>query len=128
MITLYKSLMDLCGLSQKQAADFHGVNLNTVKSWCAGRNNAPQGVIDELSGLFCYMSRAAHEVLNIAENAGASSLDLGYSADDAEAQSLGWPTASCHAAVMAMVAAEFDGSVTWSPRGSIVAALRDLGK
>lgn len=61
----FKSAISLCGLSQQGAADFLQVSLDTVKSWCAGRNNPPLGVWQQLASLFRQIERAADGAADI---------------------------------------------------------------
>lgn len=49
--TLYAACLRRLGLSQPEAAVLHAVRLDTVKSWCAGRNRPPAGAWDELRAL-----------------------------------------------------------------------------
>jgi len=105
--TAYALLLDRCGLSFPKAAALHDVRSDTVKSWSAGRNPVPAGVIDELRELYARIERAAEAALAlIAEkSSGADAIDLRLAADDAEAQSLGWPCMGAQAAVLGIVAA-----------------------
>lgn len=58
-MSTYKAAITVCGLSQQAAAEFHGVNLDTIKSWCAGRRDPPHGVWVMLANLFCQIAEAA---------------------------------------------------------------------
>lgn len=58
-MTAFKSALSVCGLSQQEAADLFDVRLDTVKSWCAGRNNPPGAVWQMLAGLFEQIQDAA---------------------------------------------------------------------
>lgn len=58
-MTTFKSSLAICGLSQKQAADFLDVGLQTVKHWSSGRNNVPGGVWEMLSDLYARIERSA---------------------------------------------------------------------
>jgi DNA-binding XRE family transcriptional regulator len=58
-MSTFKSAIGLCGLSQQATADFLGVSLDTVKSWCNGRANPPGGVWLQLAGLFRQIESAA---------------------------------------------------------------------
>ena len=51
MKTLYAACLSRLGLSQAAAAALHGVRLDTVKSWSAGRNPVPDGAWDDLRSL-----------------------------------------------------------------------------
>ena len=50
MKTLYAACIARLGLSQSEAADLHGVRLDTVKSWCAGRRTIPDNAWSDLRG------------------------------------------------------------------------------
>ena len=58
-MTTFKSALSICGLSQSQAADLFDVKIDTVKSWCAGRNAPPPGVWDMLADLYRRIEDAA---------------------------------------------------------------------
>lgn len=48
MKSLYAACLSRLGLSQAEAAVLHGVRIDTVKSWSAGRNRVPDGAWDDL--------------------------------------------------------------------------------
>lgn len=126
MTTLYAALLAVCGLSQREAAELHRSRIDTVKSWCAGRNRAPLGVLAELVDLHRRQRRAADEaaaeIARVAAADGAPEMiELGLVSDDEEARSLGWPCASAQAIVVGMTAAaalERGFKVALVPRGS----------
>lgn len=62
MTTVYDLLRQRCGLSQVEAANMHGVSLNSLQSWCTGRRTAPPGVVAELRALYLDIRRAADEL------------------------------------------------------------------
>lgn len=100
-----------------------GVRLDTVKSWSAGRNPTPAGVIEDLKGLAARQSRAASEVLDkiseLAREHGApDEVELSYPSDDHEAQSIGWPCVGAWRAMAARIIAESRAKVILVPRGS----------
>jgi hypothetical protein len=117
-------LIDRCGLSQREAAAALGVRIDTVKSWAAGRNPTPAGVITQLRELYCQIERAAAEALaQIAVLPQSPDLvELGISADDHEAQSLGFPCVGAHAAVLGLVVAGATEPCRIVPRGSTAAS------
>jgi hypothetical protein len=123
---LYKVLLDVSGLSQKRAADFHSVRLDTVKSWCGGRNEAPVGVVSELADLIERMSNAIDQaVAKIDEmqtkHGNPQTIELGFCTDDYEAETLGWPSANVHSRVIGRIAASATAKgydVKIVPRGS----------
>jgi hypothetical protein len=124
--------MNTCGLSQREAAEFHGVRIDTVKSWCGGRNRAPDGAIDELRKLFEKIDRAADNLIDtvdeISDKIGvAEEIEVGYASDDAEAQSLGWPCVGAQLASIGLAAAYIEKRLRLVPRGSteVTAAAAD---
>lgn len=61
MKTTFSAALQICGLSQSQAAEFLGVRPDTVKSWGAGRNPPPAGVWDMLADLYARIEMAADD-------------------------------------------------------------------
>ena len=123
-MTLFSSILKLSGLSIKEASNFLGVRVDTVKSWSTGRNNPKQGVFDQLHELLITQETAAGEVVKIWEDLGQpEKWELGYAADDYEAQSLGWPSARAQMAAFARVweMLHDDCELILSPRGSTLA-------
>lgn len=123
MTTEIALLANRCGLSNREAAAFLDVRLDTFNSWSSGRNPAKPGPTQELRHLYQTIDRAARQAIaTIAEKAPAGSdIELGYCADDYEAQRLGFPFASVHRAMLGIVVAALDGyNVRLSPRGSTI--------
>lgn len=121
-MTLYSIMLQACGLSQQEAADFHKVRLDTVKSWSAGRRPAPDGAIDELRALYEKIERAADNLIEIADDIEPDvEFEIGYAADDHEAQSLGWPCAGAQLASIALAAMYIAQPIRLVPRGSTTA-------
>lgn len=58
-MTTFKSALNVCGLSQTEAADFLGVQLNSVKKWSSGTLNPPLAVWQMLASLFEQIQDAA---------------------------------------------------------------------
>jgi hypothetical protein len=121
MITAYALLLARCGLSQPDAAAFHGVRLDTVKSWSAGRNPVPAGVTLNLRTLYTQIERGARRALGEIARHRADVIEIGLAADDHEARSLGLPCVGAHAAMLGIVVAGCGGKVRIVPRGSTVA-------
>ena len=120
MLTLYSLLISVSGLSQKEAARFHGVRPDTVKSWSAGRNAAPEGALSEIKNLIRLQRRAADEMVKLIKSKKMDEVELGLASDDYEAQQqpLGWPCVSAQAQVFGMVAGMVDIKIKIVPRGS----------
>lgn len=122
MTTLAALLIDRCGLSQREAAEVLAVSINSVKSWMAGRANPRPGVIAELRALYARIERAAAEMLAAITAAPADTvIELGFPADDHEAQGLGWPCCGAQRAMLGIVAARCGRTVRLVPRGSTAA-------
>jgi hypothetical protein len=49
---LYALLRDRCGLTIREASEFHRVSFNTVKKWSSGHRKAPDGALKELRDLY----------------------------------------------------------------------------
>ena len=60
--TPFAVLAERCGLSQREAAEFLKVRIDTVKSWCAGRNVAKPAVLAELRELYAKIQTAADKL------------------------------------------------------------------
>ncbi len=106
MITAFSLLLDRCGLSHREAAEFRGCSIESIRSWGSGRTRTPEAVIAQFRMLYAHIEVAAAEVLALiaAESAGCD-IELGLASDDADARSLGWPCVGAHAAVFGIVAA-----------------------
>jgi hypothetical protein len=113
--SVYDLLRRRCGLSQKQAADFHDARIDTVVSWCSDRRKAPQGVIDELLDLYDNITEAALELSYLVQltpqvdDAGDRFFRIGLPVDDDDAVACGFPCASACEAAVAL-------AVTYLPR------------
>lgn len=124
MTTHIALLAGRCGLSVREGAEFTGVRLDTFKSWSAGRNQAPAGAVEELRTLYRKIEQAAAAAVDQIRSSvpAGSVVELGYCADDYEAQQLGFPFATCHNAMLGLVVARLDhAQVKLVPRGSTVA-------
>ncbi len=97
-----------------------GVRIDTVKSWCVGRNRTPPGVIEELRALYRRIEVAADEALGVfaREGGGVDVIEIGVAATDAEAQALGCPCVGAHEALIGLIAARARVPVRVVPRGS----------
>jgi hypothetical protein len=118
-------LIQIGGLSHREAADFLRVRLDTVQSWHRSRNptQARDGVIAELRGLIARQETAAaqatDQIAALAGRHGApTEIEIGYPADDHEAQDLGWPCVGAWRAMAARVVAAAPIKIILVPRGS----------
>lgn len=125
----YSVMLRLSGLSLAEAAEFHDVRLDTLKSWSSGRRPAPEGAVRELHALLARQMRAAQEAAaqtkKLAKKRLPEEVELGLASDDHEAQSLGWLCVSAQATVigmlLALLPADLAQRVVIVPRGASAA-------
>lgn len=107
-----------------------GVGLSSVKQWDSNRI-APDGVLTELRGLHAVIRRASEEAFQAMSSAPiGAEIEIGYPADDHEAQSLGFPCVGAWRAMCAGAIARLPHRVVLVPRGSTpatAAAMRGHG-
>jgi len=123
MTTPFSLLVSLAGLSQREAGDFLGVRIDTVKSWSSGRNRCPDGALAELRALFVKQAQTAQETLAEIERleigyGSPDAIELGEPVDDDDARSIGWPCVGAWRGMAARVVAGTDRPVEIVPRGS----------
>lgn len=108
MDSVYNLLRESCGLSQQDAADFHGVRLDSVKSWCGERRLAPDNVVNELKHLMQSIIAAgngyAEEVIQRSGSSGV--LMLGVPHDEADARACGFPSMGANMRAIAIAIAQ----------------------
>jgi hypothetical protein len=102
--TLFAAAIRLCGLSQREAAAFFIVPIDTLKSWANGRRSVPPGVWTELRGLYRQQQRAAKEALALIDEQRPAALTLALGGQRARQ----WPSPGAAAAADAMVALSCD--------------------
>ena len=99
-MTLFGALREAAGLSLQEAADFHGVRLDTIKSWTSGRRRAPPDAINKFRALLASQEveslKLAPEVSNLSAEALAAMLTSDTTADAA----IGWPSASVYNTIL----------------------------
>ena len=126
--TAYKLLMQRCGLSQSEAAEFHEVGIDTVKSWCVDRNPAPAAALAELRQLHLGISLAATRLAEKAvKRLRGGSVELGVVDDDRAALALGFPCVGAHEAALGLALALLgDIAVVFKPhaRGVLTASVK----
>jgi len=116
-VTPFSALIRLAGLSIREASEFLNIRPDTAASYATGRRTPAPGHIDELRALIGRQARAADEALDIIDAQAADETELGYPADDYEAQALGWPSTGAWGAVAARIIAK-TVRVKLVPRGS----------
>lgn len=119
-MTPFSTLCAVCGLSQREAADFLRVRLDTVKSWGSGRDEAPTGVLAALAELDRRIQQAADEAVALVTAQRPPTVELGYPSDDEEARHLGWPAVGVMRVLLGRIisATPTDTIIRLVPRGS----------
>ena len=125
MTTPFSLLLQISGLSHREAADFLAVRLDTVKSWSSGRNRCPDGAIKDMRGLIAGQRQAANEALAqidelIRQHDAPDAIELGEPVDDDDAQTIGWPCVGAWQGMAARVVAGAPAGAVFAivPRGS----------
>lgn len=118
--------MAACGLSQREAAAYLDVRLDTVAKAMTGRSRTPSGWLADLRRLHERQVLAAEQVYRLWREAGEpKEIEMGYASDDYEAQQppLGWPCVGAQMAVFRMIWERLpaDVRVVVVPRGTTLA-------
>lgn len=123
MASVYNLLREACGISQADAADFvHEVRLDTVKSWCSDRRQAPQWAINQLQSLSRRIRRAGEIFAGqIQQIPPEYSLQIGLPSDDDDARAHGFPSTSValHAIAIAISLLPDDAEIRIETRARI---------
>jgi hypothetical protein len=93
MANVYNLLREVCGISQAEAAEFHGTRLDSVKSWCGDRRTAPQGVVNDLQKLAREIQTAGIEYATLIKDITKGDVYvIGLPHDERDARSCGFPS------------------------------------
>lgn len=117
-MTPFAILIQFAGLSQREAAAFLNLSPSSIDKMARGVRSTPEGIVNELCDLIERQDVAADQALALIVDTGAESIELGYPADDHEAQHLGMPSVGAWAAMAARVIANSGTKVVLAPRGS----------
>ena len=117
-MTPFALLLELAGLSQREACEFLKISPSSVDKMRRGLRAAPPGVIGHLRGLIYKQERVARETLAIVCKGAPDRIEIGFPADDHEARSLGWPCVGAWSAMAARVLAGMELTPRLVPRGS----------
>ncbi len=118
----FSLLIDRCGLSHREAADFLGVRPDTVSSWASGRRATPDAVMADLRALYATIERAAGELIKQADaltkkHGEAAEIALEIAPSDAEARKRGWPCVGAQRAAYGIAIAKLDAQFVIDARG-----------
>ena len=123
-MTLFGLLLTLSGLSQREAAAFLRLSATSIDKMSRGTRATPGGVIVEMRALIARQQAAADEALDQIDRLAPPEVEIGYPADDHEAQALGWPCVSAWQAMAARIVAEVNVPVRLVPRGATAGTAR----
>lgn len=135
-MTPFSVMQSLCGLSNREAADFLGTTENNVNKLRSGARGARAGrdYLTRLQALWTEIDQAAVDEAEAIGKTGvlaaAAQIEIGYPADDHEAQTLGLPCVGAWRQMAARLIDElmmrddtFDPSlISFVPRGSTMAS------
>jgi hypothetical protein len=117
-VTAFSALMQRCGLSQREAAEFLDVRLDTVKSWCSGRNPTRHLILAELRQLYRKVERAGRDYakfrLQLLNHQGKQVdryLKIGTALDDRDAKALGFPCVGANMAAIGVAIAHLPDDI-----------------
>ena len=83
-----------------------------------GVRSTPNGVLNDLRDLIDRQATAADAAVDQIAALAPPEIEIGYPADDHEAQALGWPSVGAWRGMAARVVADLDVPVVLVPRGS----------
>jgi hypothetical protein len=108
MTNVYNLLREACGISQAEAAEFvHRTRLDSVKSWCSDRRNAPQGVINDLQKLAREIRNAGMDYAAfLKKHSKGDVYIIGLPSDERDARSCGFPSVGAQMRAVAIAVAQ----------------------
>jgi hypothetical protein len=120
-MTPFRLMLQLTGLSLREAAQFLQISMSSAEKMSNGKLAARDTIIQELRGLYSRQFEASEEAVELIEKSMPDEVEIGYPADDHEAQSLGWPCIGAWAGMAAQVIGQIHRPVRLVPRGSTLA-------
>ncbi|MDQ0507440.1 hypothetical protein [Xanthobacter agilis] len=117
-MTPFGLLLQLSGLSQREAGAFLVISPSMIDKMTRGTRAASAGVMREMRDLIERQDEAAAQAIAQIAHMGPSEIELGYPADDHEAQALGWPCVGAWRGMAARVIAATTAPITLVPRGA----------
>jgi len=95
--SVYDLLREACGLSQQEAADYHDVRLDSIKSWCSDRRQVPVAVVAQLQELMRAIELSAEKfAAEINPNYDQNAFIIGVPIEDEDAEACGFPSIAAH--------------------------------
>jgi len=116
-------LISLAGLSQREAAAFLEVSPSSIDKMVRGVRSTPEGILAQLRSLIERQERAATQTVQhatelVTVHGDPEFIELGYPADDYEAQQIGWPCVGAWRGMAARVVAVSAWPIRLVPRGT----------
>jgi hypothetical protein len=134
MSNVYNLLREACGISQAEAAEFvHGTRLDSVKSWCSDRRNAPQGVINDLQKLAREIQNAGTDYAALLKKTSKGDVYVvGLPRDEEDARACGFPSIGAQmraiAVAISLLPENSEIRMVERVRGAIPAPVREAEK
>ena len=108
-MTPFQAMLGLAGLSRGEAARFFHVRDDLIDKWCAGKGNAPEGVLRDLKALIKRQEFMARGILEQAAELGVPVFVHCMEPD------IDWPSLGAWAAMAARVAVGSPTPVVFCP-------------
>ena len=105
-MTPFSMLLHAGGFPPKEAARILEVREDTVRQWIKGRREPPIDALIAMATYVAHQVSVADEVIEQVVQDTEDSVELGIATDDAEAQSLGWPSALAQHRVIGRITAD----------------------
>lgn len=123
-MSIFPHLLIASGLSQQEAAEFLKIRRSSISNWTIGRRPPPDEILGWMVELVQAQNKMADETLKlIAAHPATEIIEIGFCADDHEAQTLGLPAKSAHDAVIRRIVERIHDPrrINLVPRGSTIA-------
>lgn len=117
-MTPFAALLDLAGLSQREAASFLEVSPSLIDKMARGARSTSDDLLDNLKDLIERQEVAAFQAIDLFDEMTPDEVEIGYPADDHEAKSLGWPCVGAWKGMVARIIASTTRTIVLVPRGS----------
>lgn len=114
-MTPFNLLLQLTGLSHREAGFYLNVREDTVSAWARGYRDSPRGVLEQMRDLVGEIESCASQALDVIEDSGAERVTLHYCVSDQQARERGLPSVGAHNSMLARVVAELDADIDLQP-------------
>ncbi|WP_321336540.1 helix-turn-helix transcriptional regulator [Breoghania sp.] len=111
-MTPFSLLLQLSGMSQREAAAYLEASPSSVDKWARGRRNPPDGVLDALRDLIGHQQEAAENALDLITEKNPTRVSLDLPATDEAARRAGWHSVGAWSGMAARIVAECRRPIT----------------